>query len=320
VSFWESKRVLVTGGGGFLGSHVVRVVEDRGCRAIFAPRSRERDLRKLSDIQVLLDETKPDIIIHLAAVVGGIGANMARPGTFLYDNLTMGLHLIEEARQRSIAKFVCIGTVCAYPKHTTVPFKESELWSGYPEETNAPYGLAKKMLLVQLQAYREEFGFEGIYLLPVNLYGPGDNFDPQSSHVIPAMIRKFEDARLVGSDSVTLWGDGSPTREFLYVKDAAEGIVTAAELYEGPEPVNLGTGREISISDLGDLIRKSVGFEGVIAWNPDMPNGQPRRCLDTTRAKSFGFSAKTDFADGLDRTIAWYRQSSVYQHKGQSDG
>lgn len=309
MSFWESKRVLVTGGKGFLGSYVVRGIEARGCPTIFAPSSKERDLRKVSDIQALLDETRPDMIIHLAAVVGGIGANRARPGKFLYDNLTMGVHLIEEARIRSVSDFVCIGTVCAYPKHTPVPFKEEDLWSGYPEETNAPYGLAKKMLLVQLQAYREEFGFQGIYLLPVNLYGPGDNFDPESSHVIPAMIRKFEEARVGGLHCVSLWGDGSPTREFLYVEDAAEGILQAAEIYRDPEPVNLGTGCEIAIRDLAELIRVGVGYEGEVSWNTDMPNGQPRRCLDVTRAREkFGFSPQVQLVDGLNRTIAWFQE------------
>lgn len=308
MSFWSSKRVLVTGGRGFLGSHVVEGLEERGCGEIFAPRSREYDLRKVEDIQRVVDEARPDIVIHLAAVVGGIGANRARPGTFFFDNLTMGVHLIEEARLRGVSKFVCIGTVCAYPKFTPVPFREEDLWVGYPEETNAPYGIAKKALLVQLQAYRDEFAFKGIYLLPVNLYGPRDDFDLESGHVIPNMIRKFIEAKERGDQSVTFWGDGSPTREFLYVEDAAEAILLATEHYGSPDPVNVGTGVETSIEELVEMIGGYVGYNGTIEWDTSMPNGQPRRCLDTTRAReSFGFEARISLDEGLRRTIDWYR-------------
>jgi GDP-L-fucose synthase len=307
VSFWADKRVLVTGGKGFLGSYVVQGLEARGCTSIFAPGSDEFDLRNVGEIQALLNETNPEVIIHLAAVVGGIGANRLSPGTFFYDNLTMGIHLIEEARHLDDCKFVCIGTVCAYPKLATVPFKEEDLWSGYPEETNAPYGIAKKALLVQLQAYREEFGFNGIYLLPVNIYGPRDDFDLQSGHVIPSVIRKFIEAKRANQASVTFWGDGSPTREFLYVEDAAEAILLAAEHCDLPDPVNIGTGVEISIRDLVERIGNLVGFKGETCWDTSMPNGQPRRCLDTTRAKeSFGFEARVMLDEGLKKTIKWY--------------
>jgi GDP-L-fucose synthase len=253
------------------------------------------------------EATRPDVVVHLAAVVGGIGANRAHPGRFFYENLVMGVEVLEQARRFGVAKFVGIGTICAYPKVTPVPFREDDLWNGYPEETNAPYGLAKKMLLVQSQAYRAEYGFDAIHLLPVNLYGPGDNFDPETSHVIPAMIRKMEEARVAGRDEVVLWGDGSPTREFLYVDDAAEGIVLATERYDGEAPVNLGSGREIAIGALAPLVARAVGFTGRITWDASKPNGQPRRGLDTSRAAAFGFIARTPFEDGLARTVAWYR-------------
>jgi len=303
----SEKRIVVTGGTGFLGKNVVKKLKEHGCENIFVPKHSEYDLTDVEAIKKMYDNLKPDVVIHLAAVVGGIGANRAHPGKFFYDNAVMGIHLIEEARKRKIEKFVQIGTICAYPKYTPVPFKEEDLWNGYPEETNAPYGLAKKMLLVQLQAYRQEYGFNGIYLLPVNLYGPGDNFDPESSHVIPAMIRKFVEAKENKKDEVVLWGDGSPTREFLYVEDAAEGIVLATEKYDKPEPVNLGAGFEISIKDLAEKIKKIVGYVGKIRWDTTKPNGQPRRMLDTTKAeREFGFKAHTNFDEGLRRTIEEY--------------
>lgn len=307
MDFWSGKRVVVTGGAGFLGSYVVERLRARGCQQVVVPRSSAYDLRREEAVERLYRDASPDLVIHLAAVVGGIGANRAHPGTFFYDNLMMGAHVMEYARQSSVYKFVSVGTICAYPKFTPVPFKEEDLWKGYPEETNAPYGLAKKMLLVQGQAYREEYGFEAIYLLPVNLYGPGDNFDLDTSHVIPALIRKFLEAKLQGADRVTLWGDGTPTREFLYVEDAAEGILLAAEHYSGPEPVNLGSGEEISIMDLAEKIRDLTGFEGKIRWDTAKPNGQPRRRLDVMRAKErFGFEARMPLETGLRRTIAWY--------------
>ena len=299
------RRILLTGGGGFLGSRIrERLQNDE----VLAPRSIELDLRDPAAVRDYLRARKPNTIIHAAAVVGGIGANRSHPGSFFYDNAVMGLHLIEEARLAGVEKLVCLGTVCAYPKFTPLPFREDDLWNGYPEETNAPYGIAKKMLLVQLQAYREEYGFNGIFLLPVNLYGPHDNFDPDSSHVIPAMIRKFVESK---DGEVVLWGDGSPTREFLYVDDAAEGIVAAADRYDKPEPVNLGSGEEISIRDLAEKIAKLTGFRGSIRWDTSKPNGQPRRRLDVTRAeREFGWRATTSFDDGLRRTVDWYRVGS----------
>jgi GDP-L-fucose synthase len=309
MSFWASRRVLVTGGGGFLGRVLLRTLSERGAAHVFAPRIDELDLREKSAIRRFLAETKPDLVIHAAAVVGGIGANRAHPGRFFYENAVMGIELIEEARRAGVAKLVCLGTICAYPKLTPVPFREEELWNGYPEETNAPYGLAKKMLLVQLQAYRAEYGFDGVFLLPVNLYGPHDNFDLETSHVIPAMIRKFVEAKAAGAAEVTLWGDGSPTREFLYVDDAADGIVTAAEKYDGGEPVNLGSGEEIAIRDLAALVAKETGFMGAIRWDTTKPNGQPRRRLDVSRAERlFGWRARMPFMEGLRKTVAWYRK------------
>jgi len=304
----KRKRIVVTGGGGFLGRNVVKKLKEKGCKDIFIPRSKDYDLRDINAVIKMYEDFKPDIVIHLAAVVGGIGANRAHPGRFFYDNAIMGIQLIEQARLHNIEKFVQIGTICAYPKYTPVPFKEEDLWNGYPEETNAPYGLAKKMLLVQLQAYRQEYGFNGIYLLPVNLYGPEDNFNPETSHVIPAMIKKFVEAKETNAKEVVLWGDGSPTREFLYVEDAAEGIVLATERYDKPDPVNLGAGFEIKIRDLAELIKKMVGYNGKIVWDTTKPNGQPRRCLDVTKAeKEFGFRAKMDFEEGLKKTIEWYK-------------
>ena len=310
ADYWRDKRVVVTGGGGFLGSYVLEVLRERGCLHPFVPRSREYDLRREADIVRLLETARPHVIIHLAAVVGGIGANRENPGRFFYENLMMGTQLMEQARRFGVDKFVTIGTVCSYPKFTPVPFQEEELWSGYPEETNAPYGLAKKMLLVQGQAYRQQYGLNSIYLLPVNLYGPRDNFDPASSHVIPALIKKCVDAVEAGDDTITVWGTGKATREFLYVGDAAEGIVLATERYEGDEPVNLGAGVEISVKDLVELIARLTGFKGKIVWDATKPDGQPRRLLDTTRAeKHFGFKARTGFELGLKQTIEWYRQS-----------
>lgn len=307
MSFWTDKRVLVTGGTGFLGSFVVDKLNQRGCRHVFVPRSKDYDLRDRDSVIRVYTDAKSQFVIHLAAVVGGIGANRANPGKFYYDNAIMGLELMEYGRQFGVEKFVALGTICAYPKFTPVPFKEEDLWNGYPEETNAPYGLAKKMMLVQAQAYRAQYGFNAIFLLPVNLYGPGDNFDPETSHVIPAMIRKFVEAKKSRNSEVILWGDGSPTREFLYVEDAAEGIVLAAERYNGEEPVNLGSGQELSIRDLANIIAEEVGFIGKIVWDSTKPNGQPRRCLDTTRAREwFQFEAETPFRQGLRKTIAWH--------------
>ena len=307
MSFWTDKRVLVTGGAGFLGSFVADKLNQRRCRHVFVPRSKDYDLRDRDSVIRVYTDAKPHFVIHLAAVVGGIGANRANPGKFYYDNAIMGLELMEYGRQFGVEKFVALGTICAYPKFTPVPFKEEDLWNGYPEETNAPYGLAKKMMLVQAQAYRAQYGFNAIFLLPVNLYGPGDNFDPETSHVIPAMIRKFVEAKKSRNSEVILWGDGSPTREFLYVEDAAEGIVLAAERYNGEEPVNLGSGQELSIRDLANIIAEEVGFIGKIVWDSTKPNGQPRRCLDTTRAREwFQFEAETPFRQGLRKTIAWH--------------
>jgi GDP-L-fucose synthase len=305
-------RVLVTGGSGFLGRSVVAALRDRGCAEVFAPRSKEFDLREKSQVIRCYEATRPDVVVHLAAIVGGIGANRAHPGRFFYENLVMGVETLEQARRTGVRKFVGIGTICAYPKFTPVPFREDDLWNGYPEETNAPYGLAKKMLLVQSQAYRAEYGYNAIHLLPVNLYGPGDNFDPATSHVIPAIIQKMEEARVAGRDEVVLWGDGTPTREFLYVDDAAEGIVLATERYDDDAPVNLGSGGEIAIRDLAPMIAKAVGFAGRIEWDASKPNGQPRRSLDTSRATAaFGFRARTPFADGLAATVAWYRAAAT---------
>jgi GDP-L-fucose synthase len=305
--FWSGRRVLLTGGGGFLGSFIRERLEREGPAEILAPRKNDLDLRDAAAVRAYLAERKPDLVIHAAAVVGGIGANRIHPGSFFYENAVMGIHLIEEARRAGVGKFVCLGTICAYPKFAPVPFREDDLWNGYPEETNAPYGIAKKALLVQLQAYRQEYGFDGIFLLPVNLYGPRDNFDLESSHVIPAMIRKFIEAKERGEAKVMLWGDGSPTREFLYVEDAAEAIVLAAERYDGAEPVNLGSGEEISIRDLAETIRALTGYEGMIEWDSTKPNGQPRRKLDVSRAaREFGFTARTPFAGGLAKTIEWF--------------
>lgn len=309
MSFWSDKHVLVTGGGGFLGSFVVEKLSEKKPASVFVPRSADYDLRDRAAVARCLHDARPDIVIHAAAVVGGIGANRSHPGKFFYDNAIMGIQVIEEARRAGVQKFVGLGTVCAYPKFTPVPFQEKNLWDGYPEETNAPYGLAKKMLLVQLQAYRQEYGFNGIYLLPVNLYGPRDNFDLDSGHVIPAMIRKFLEARDAGAEEVILWGDGSPTREFLYVEDAAEGVLAAAERCDRGDPVNLGSGEEIAIRDLAALVAREAGFSGEIVWDTSKPNGQPRRHLDTSRAAAaFGWRAHTPFAEGLRRAVAWYRE------------
>lgn len=307
MSFWEGKRVTVTGGGGFLGKHVVKALERTGARDVFVPRSKDYDLTELDAIKRMLRDASPDIIIHLAARVGGIGANKKHPAGFFYENLMMGVPLLHESWKTGVEKFVAIGTVCAYPKMTPIPFKEEDLWSGYPEETNAFYGLAKKMLLVQSQAYREEYGFNSIFLLPVNLYGPQDNDDPENSHVVPALIRKCLEAKAKGDDEIVLWGDGSPTREFLYVEDAAEGIVLAAERYDKSDPVNLGSAFEISIKDLATIIADVSGFSGKIVWDTSKPNGQPRRKLDTSRAEAeFGFRAETPFKEGIKKTVAWF--------------
>jgi GDP-L-fucose synthase len=314
TSFWENRRVCVTGGAGFLGKVVVEKLHGRGALDIFVPTQSQYDLVQPADVTRLLADARPDLIIHLAAHVGGIGANREHPAEFFYDNLMMGVQLMHEAWKCGVQKFVAIGTVCAYPKHTPLPFKEDDLWDGYPEETNAPYGLAKKMLLVQAQSYRQQYGFNAIFLLPVNLYGPGDNFDPRSSHVIPALIRKVIEAQQAGQDEIVVWGDGSPTREFLYVEDAAEGILLACENYNGSEPVNLGSGYEISIKDLAETIGRLAGFTGKLVWDTSKPNGQPRRALDTTRAEQyFGFRAQMHFEEGLRRTIEWYRSQSGEQ-------
>lgn len=310
----KDKSILVTGGAGFLGRFVVDKLKKRRCNNVFVPRSKDYNLVEKEDIKRLYRDAKPDIIIHLAAVVGGIGANRENPGKFFYDNLMMGVQLIEEGRLHGIEKFVCIGTICAYPKFTPVPFKEEDLWNGYPEETNAPYGIAKKVLLVQLQAYRQQYEFNGICLLPVNLYGPYDNFNPKTSHVIPALIKKCFDAIKDGKDEVVVWGTGKATREFLYVEDCAEGIVLATERYNGPEPVNLGAGFEISIKNLVYKIAELAGFKGKIVWDTSKPDGQPRRMLDTGRAeKYFGFKAKTNFDEGLKKTIKWYKEDILKQ-------
>ncbi|MBR5624078.1 GDP-L-fucose synthase [bacterium] len=309
MNFTE-KRICVTGGLGFLGSHLIDRLKARGCQNVFIADRDKYDLTKEAEIIRMYEEIKPDIVIHLAAVVGGIGANREHPGSFYYLNMVMGAMLIEQARLHNIEKFVALGTICAYPKFTPVPFKETDLWLGYPEETNAPYGLAKKMMMVQLQAYRQEYDFHGIYLLPVNLYGPRDNFDDRSSHVIPALIKKCVEAKEAGRDSIEVWGTGKATREFFYVEDAAEAIALAAERYDGTEPVNLGAGFEISIKDLVELIAKLTGFTGKIVWDSSKPDGQPRRCLDTSRAKEyFGFQAHTNFEEGLKKTIDWYKEN-----------
>jgi len=304
------KRIVVTGGAGFLGRHVVKILQGRGA-SVVAPRKASCDLTREEDVIRLLAQARPHIVIHLAAVVGGIGANRAQPGRFFYENLHMGTMLMEHSRRAGIEKFVGIGTICSYPKLTPVPFREADLWNGYPEETNAPYGMAKKMLLVQGQAYRQQYGFNAIHLLPVNLYGPGDNFDPESSHVIPALVRKCLEAIDRRERHIVCWGDGSATREFLYVEDCAEAIVLATERYDGAEPVNIGAGFEISIRELAGLVAEICGFTGEIAWDATKPNGQPRRSLQTSRAEAFGFRARTSFREGLSRTIEWYRHARL---------
>ena len=304
--FWQNRRVMVTGGNGFLGKNVVRKLNERGAQ-VFIAEYDQYDLRHLDQIRRALNDGKPQMVIHLAARVGGIGANQAHPAEFFYDNLMMGVPLLHESWVAGVEKFVALGTICCYPKFTPIPFREDDLWNGYPEETNAPYGLAKKMLLVQSQAYRQQYGYNSIFLMPVNLYGPGDNFDPAHSHVIPALIKKCVDAKRAGADFISVWGDGSPTREFLYVADAAEGILLAAERYNESEPVNLGSAFEISIKDLAELIVKLTGFQGKLVWDTTKPNGQPRRKLDTSRAKEkFGFESQVRFEEGLRETIEWY--------------
>ena len=305
----STQRIAVTGGAGFLGAHVVERLRQRGCRHVLVPRSKDYDLREASAVAKLYEDVRPDVVIHLAAVVGGIGANRANPGRFFYDNAIMGIQMMEFARRAGVKKFVAVGTICSYPKFTPVPFSEDDLWNGYPEETNAPYGLAKKMLLVQAQAYRAQYGFNAIYPMLVNLYGPGDNFDVESSHVIPALIRKCIEATERGDSTITLWGDGSPTREFLYVDDAAEALVLATERYDAAEPVNVGSGKEWSIADLVAVIAEIVGYRGRVVWDTNKPNGQPRRCLDVGRAeKFFGFKSAVDLRDGIGRTVSWYRR------------
>lgn len=308
--FWKNRRVMVTGGSGFLGSHLVDLLRSTGCREIFVPRKADYDLRGQDGVLRALAASRPDTIIHLAAVVGGIGANMARPADFFYENLMMGAQLMHESWKAGVKKFVALGTICAYPKHTPVPFKEEDIWNGYPEETNAPYGLAKKMLLVQSQSYRRQYGFDSIYLSPVNLYGPRDHVDLTTSHVIPALIRKCVDAMERGDSKIEVWGTGKATREFLFVEDAAEGILLAAEKYDGSDSVNLGVGREISIKELVETVVRLTGFKGEVVWDSTKPDGQPRRALDTSKAAQlFGFRAKTSFEDGLRRTIDWYRHA-----------
>ena len=308
AEFWSGRRVLVTGGAGFLGSYVIDSLKRRGATDVVAPTRQEYDLRVNAAVEQLFADLRPQVVIHLAAVVGGIGANRERPGEFFYDNLIMGAQLMEAARQRRVDKFVSIGTVCAYPKHTPIPFREDDLWNGYPEETNAPYGLAKKMLLVQGEAYRQQYGLRSIFLLPVNLYGPRDHFDPAKSHVIPALIRKCHEARDANAPEIVVWGDGSATREFLYVADAAEAIALATERYDGAAPVNIGSGTEISIRDLVHLIAELTAYRGAVRWDAAQPNGQPRRRVDTSRAEqAFGFRASTEFREGLRQTIEWYQ-------------
>jgi len=311
MNFWRDKRVIVTGGAGFLGSYVVEKLKERGCKNIFIPLVEDYDLTKEKNVVRLFRDYPADMVIHLAAIVGGIGANRENPGKFFYDNLVMGVMLMEYARQYKVDKFVAIGTICAYPKFTPVPFQEEDLWNGYPEETNAPYGLAKKMMLVQSQSYRTQYGFNSIFLLPLNLYGPRDNFNPKSSHVIPALIRKFVEAIEEGREEVVVWGTGKPTRGFLYVEDAAEGILLATEKYNKSDPVNLGTDLEISIKDLAELIGRLSGFKGRISWDASKPDGQPRRKLDTSRAeREFSFKARMDFEEGMKKTIEWYKGNS----------
>ena len=308
--FWKDRRVCVTGGAGFLGSYVVENLRQKDAKDIFIPKIEDFDLVQNESVQRLLAEANPDIIIHLAANVGGIGANRARPAEFFYDNLMMGAQLIHESWKSGVEKIVTIGTVCAYPKFTPVPFREETLWDGYPEETNAPYGLAKKMMLVQSQAYRDQYGYNSIFLIPVNLYGPRDNFNLETSHVIPALIRKCVDAQVKNAPNIDVWGDGSPTREFLYVEDAAEGILSAAEHYSSSDPINLGSGREISIKDLAELITELTGYQGELKWDTSKPNGQPRRALNTDKAEEqFGFKAKTPFREGLQKTVQWYLEN-----------
>ena len=307
-TYWQGKRVCLTGGGGFLGGFVQEALKARGADHVFVPRQTDYDLVQGDDVRRLLTEVRPEIVLHLAAHVGGIGANQAHPGEFFYDNLMMGVQLLHESWKAGVGKFVAIGTVCAYPKFTPVPFREEEFWNGYPEETNAPYGLAKKMLLVQSQSYRQQYGYNSIYLIPVNLYGPRDNFDLQTSHVIPALIRKFLEAGARRETEVVLWGDGSPSRELLFVRDAAEGVLLGAERYDGAEPVNLGSGQEIRIADLARRVADLTGYDGEIVWDTSRPNGQPRRALDTERAASlFGFRASTGLEEGMRQTIDWYR-------------
>jgi GDP-L-fucose synthase len=308
----RSKRVLVTGGGGFLGGHILEELARRGCERVIAPRRAEFDLTNAHDVQALFRGFRPEVVIHAAAVVGGIGANRNSPGRFFYENILMGVHLIEAARRFALEKVVVLGTICAYPKFTPIPFSENNLWEGYPEETNAPYGIAKKALLVQCQAYRDQYGLNAVYLLPVNLYGPRDNFDPETSHVIPALIRKCSEAAATGASHIVCWGDGTPTREFLYVRDAAEGIVRAAESYDGREPINLGSGREVAIRSLARTIADLTGFHGSIEWDASRPNGQPRRCLDVSRAADlFGFRARTALEEGLRETVEWFHTRRV---------
>ncbi len=310
MGFYDSKKIVVTGGGGFLGQIVVEKLRKAGCKDIFVPRSKEYNLTKEADITRMMDEAQPEIVIHLAAVVGGIGANREHPGSFFYQNLIMGVQLMEQARLRGVSKFVTAGTICSYPKFTPVPFKEEDFWIGYPEETNAPYGLAKKMLIVQSQAYRDEYGFKAINPMLVNLYGPGDNFDPASSHVIPALIRKCVEVIDAGQDTLEVWGTGKATREFLYVEDAAAAMVLATEKWDDPAPINIGTGKEISIKDLVEMIVRLSGFEGKIVWDSTKPDGQPRRCLEVSNARErLGFEASMDFETGLKRTIEWYREN-----------
>ena len=319
--FLSGKRICVTGGGGFLGRRVVAGLQERGHEDVHVVRRRDYDLVRGEDVERLYRELRPQVVIHLAAVVGGIGANRENPGLYFYENLMMGVQLIEGARVHGAEKFVQVGTICAYPKFAPVPFREEDLWEGYPEETNAPYGIAKKALLVQAQAYRDQYGTNAIYLLPVNLYGPGDNFDLNTSHVIPALIKKFADAARTRSPKVEVWGTGNATREFLYVDDAAEGIVLASERYDGREPVNIGCGREISIRDLASIIARETGFEGDIVWDASKPDGQPRRALDVTRAAElFGFRARVDFIDGLRRTIDWYLSTQHLTHSSTQGG